>query len=76
MVLTGYVDESGDPLTSDQLDHLRRLIAMRREELQKEAFAYGERLFAEKPKRFVSRLESYWDAPRIDPNRGKRSRRS
>ena len=34
----------------------------RRAELQDEAFAYGERLLAEKPKRFVARLERYWRA--------------
>ena len=31
-------------------------------EVQKQAFAYGQRLFAEKPKRFVRRLERYWNA--------------
>ncbi len=65
VVLVGYLDESDDPLTSDQLEHLRRLIAKRREELQTEAFAYGERLYAEKPKRFVGRLESYWQATKL-----------
>lgn len=34
-------------------------------ELEGEAFAYGERLFAEKPKRFVERIERYWDAAKL-----------
>jgi CHAD domain-containing protein len=65
VVLAAHLDEPGEPLTGEQLDHLRGLIGERRQELQKEAFAYGERLFAEKPKRFVKRLESYWDASRL-----------
>ena len=40
-------------------------VAARRAELQEEAFAYGERLFAEKPKRFVKRMESYWVAAEL-----------
>ena len=34
-------------------------------ELQGEAFAYGERLFAEKPKRFVERIERSWDTAKL-----------
>jgi hypothetical protein len=34
-------------------------------ELEGEAFAYGERLFAEKPRRFVERIERYWDAAKL-----------
>jgi hypothetical protein len=35
------------------------------EELQGEVLAYGERLFAENPKRFVERIERYWDAAKL-----------
>jgi CHAD domain-containing protein len=36
--------------------------ASRRRELQQEAFDYGARLYADKPSRFVSRIEGWWDA--------------
>ena len=65
VVLTSHLDGADEPLTAEQREHLERLIAKRRGELQDEAFAYGERLFAEKPERFVKRLESYWDASRL-----------
>jgi len=52
----------GEALTAEQRTHLDGLIDRRRNELQKQAFAYGQRLFAEKPKRFVRRLERYWNA--------------
>lgn len=62
VVLTAYLENEAPALTSDQREHLRGQIQARRAELQGEAFAYGERLFAEKPKRFVARIERYWDA--------------
>jgi CHAD domain-containing protein len=36
--------------------------ASRRRELQQEAFTYGGRLYADKPSRFVSRVEGWWEA--------------
>jgi hypothetical protein len=65
VTLTARLDHADDPLTLDQRHHLERVIGARRAELQDAAFAYGERLFAEKPKRFVARLERYWEAPRL-----------
>jgi hypothetical protein len=44
---------------------VQRLIKARRRELQNDAFAYGERLFAERPKCFVRRLASYWEAAKL-----------
>jgi CHAD domain-containing protein len=41
-------------------DAARGLMARRQDELLKCAFEVGERLFAEKPKAFRSRFESYW----------------
>jgi CHAD domain-containing protein len=41
---------------------LEPLVARRRRELQQDAFAYGARLYAEKPRRFVARIESWWSA--------------
>jgi CHAD domain-containing protein len=67
VVLTEYLDADDQPLTAEQLDHVRRLVAERRAELQEEAFAYGERLYAEKPKPFVKRMESYWEAAELSP---------
>jgi CHAD domain-containing protein len=40
------------------------LVESRRRELQEEAFEYGARLYADKPSRFVGRLEGWWDASR------------
>ena len=65
VVLTADLEDARPPLSPEQLEHLRKLIGKRRKELQGEAFAYGERLFAEKPKRFVERIERYWDAAKL-----------
>jgi CHAD domain-containing protein len=65
VVLTADLNDGFEALTAEQRDHLRALIGRRRAELQEEAFAYGERIFAEQPKRFVERIESYWAAPKI-----------
>ena len=65
VVLTADLEDARPPLSHEQLEHLRKLIGKRRKELQGEAFAYGERLFAEKPKRFVERIERYWDAAKL-----------
>lgn len=62
VVLTEYLTNDGPALTGAQLEHLRGQIEARRAELQGEAFAYGERLYTEKPKRFVARIEAYWKA--------------
>jgi CHAD domain-containing protein len=40
------------------------ILQSRRRELQEEAFAYGARLYADKPSVFVGRLEGWWDASR------------
>jgi hypothetical protein len=56
------IRRAGEALTAEQRTHLDGLIDRRRNELQKQAFAYGQRLFAEKPKRLVRRLERYWNA--------------
>ena len=40
------------------------LLDARRRELAEEAFAYGARLYADKPGVFVGRLEGWWDAAR------------
>jgi CHAD domain-containing protein len=65
IVLTEYLENEDPALTGDQLKHLRGQIEARRAELQGEAFAYGERLFAESPKRFVERIEAYWDGRKL-----------
>ncbi len=65
VVLAAHLDQAGEPLTAEQREHMDGLIELRREELRQEAFSYGERLFAEKPKRFVKRLERYWKAKRL-----------
>jgi CHAD domain-containing protein len=65
VILRDYVNQADTTLTAEQRSHLTRQIGARREELQAEAFAYGERLLAEKPKRFVARLERYWGAGKL-----------
>jgi hypothetical protein len=41
---------------------LEAVVASRRQELQDEAFAYGARLYADRPKVFVGRIERWWEA--------------
>lgn len=57
--------EGADPITDQQRAHLARLISRRRGELQADAFALGERLYAEKPRRFAKRIEGYWESRRL-----------
>jgi CHAD domain-containing protein len=78
-VMTALADEAHE--LSDRLgdDHdlavlldfgaesLEPLIAARRAELQEEAFAYGSRLYADKPKTFVRRIE-HWSRPVLLPS--------
>jgi CHAD domain-containing protein len=42
------------------IDNLGHLIACRRAELQAQALALGEQVFADKPAQFVATLEDYW----------------
>jgi CHAD domain-containing protein len=48
-------------------EQLEPLIARRRAELQEEAFGYGTRLYADKPKAFVRRIE-HWSRPALLPS--------
>jgi CHAD domain-containing protein len=43
---------------------LEAVVASRRQELQDDAFSYGARLYADKPKIFVGRIERWWEAGR------------
>jgi CHAD domain-containing protein len=65
VVLTERVDDPGVALSAEQRSHLARLVDRRRSELQDEAFALGERMYAEKPKAFARRMGAYWDAARV-----------
>ena len=65
VVLGADLEHGFEPLTDEQREHLRKLIEARRAELQEQSFALAERLFAEKPKRFVSRIGPYWEAPAL-----------
>jgi CHAD domain-containing protein len=47
-------------IDSSEIDKLVVLINHRRLQLQNRATSLGSRLFAEKPKTFVSRIEAYW----------------
>jgi CHAD domain-containing protein len=57
-VLLAWAEEHG--AGSAELD---ALVARRRRELQEEAFAYGARLYSDKPKVFVGRIRRWWQAP-------------
>jgi CHAD domain-containing protein len=48
-------------------ESLEPVIATRRAELQEEAFGYGTRLFADRPKAFVRRIE-HWSRPALLPS--------
>ena len=63
-VLESRIAETDIPLSDDQRRDLGELIARRRAELQAQAFALGERLYAEKPKAFARRIGAYWEAAR------------
>jgi CHAD domain-containing protein len=74
--LAGEAHELSDRLGDDHdlavlldfgADSLEPLIARRRGELQEEAFAYGSRLYAEKPKTYVRRIEN-WSRPVLIPS--------
>jgi CHAD domain-containing protein len=64
VVLEGRIAETDIPLSDEQRRDLGGLIARRRAELQAQAFALGERLYAEKPKAFARRIGAYWEARR------------
>jgi len=49
-------------IDSSEIDKLVVLINHRRLQLQNRATSLGSRLYAEKPKTFVSRIETYWNA--------------
>jgi hypothetical protein len=58
-MLAEWVEENA----GDEPD-LTGVVELRRAELQGEAFALGERLYAEKPVAYVRRLERLWSAQR------------
>jgi CHAD domain-containing protein len=74
--LAGEAHELSDRLGDDHdlsvlldfgADSLEPLIATRRGELQDDAFAYGQRLYADKPKAHVRRIE-HWSRPVLIPS--------
>jgi CHAD domain-containing protein len=61
--LTSLPEEFGGKA---RLQKLVTFIDRRRRELEEQAFALGQRLYAEKPKDFTGRLRDYWRAWRAD----------
>lgn len=57
--ITEHVNDTVDV---KEIEVLVSLINQRREELQMKARPLGERIYVEKPKAFVGRLEAYWEA--------------
>ena len=58
VVLLAWAEEHGAASAE-----LEAVVATRRRQLQAEAFAYGARLYADKPKVFVGRIARWWRAP-------------
>ena len=58
-LLADAIDRLEHSVPAD-LEPLRGLIEHRGAELHDEAFALGDRVFAERPKRFCQRIERYW----------------
>jgi CHAD domain-containing protein len=55
-VLLEWAEEHADPTP------IRAGVEQRRRRLQADAFAYGARLYADKPSVFVGRVERWWEA--------------
>jgi CHAD domain-containing protein len=69
VVLRGKLASSPDEFGGQaRLEKLFDLIDRRRRELAAEAFALGQRLYADKPKDFTGRLRDYWRAWRANPD--------
>jgi CHAD domain-containing protein len=54
--------ERRELLADGELERLLAAVSERQDELADEAIKLGERIYAEKPKAFVKRLRSYWQA--------------
>jgi CHAD domain-containing protein len=66
-LLRQHVLEAAEPTDNrTDVDALIALIDQRRRELQVEAKRLGERVYAEKPRAFTSRLQVYWQVWRSD----------
>ena len=66
-VLRQTVTADPDTFGGDStLETLLALIDRRREELQREAFLLGRRLYRDKPKVFIDRIKGYWKAWRSE----------
>jgi CHAD domain-containing protein len=62
-VLLAWAHEHATALDGMERVHaFEDVVQARREELHAEAFAYGERIYADKPGAFVSRMERWWRA--------------
>jgi CHAD domain-containing protein len=62
--------ETIDTTVVVDIEPLLGLVDYRRGELQSEALALGERLYAEKPKAFIRRIRRYWRAGRAEVEAG------
>jgi CHAD domain-containing protein len=61
-VLRAAVDDQADAITDQQAQRLRAAIDAAAAELRRRAVPLGLRLYAEPPKRFVARVEAYWES--------------
>jgi CHAD domain-containing protein len=65
-ILHAALERDASDLRVD-VDAVLELIDHRREQLQADAIALGQRLYAEPPKAFVARMRRYWKASRPRP---------
>jgi len=56
------IEQASALSTPGEVENLILLIDQRRVQLQARAAAIGARIYAEKPKAFVNRMQSYWEA--------------
>ena len=55
-------ERAGLFIGKDEAQRLAKLARRRQKELLRQALGIGERVYAEKPKRFEKRLRRYWQA--------------
>lgn len=60
------IDQAHTLSAPDEIEKLIMLIGERRIQLQTKAVALGARIYVEKPKKFVNRMQSYWEVWRPD----------
>lgn len=61
VVLSQYLDTVAGEMDAQDVSALRALLDRRHDQLRTAAWPLGRRIYAEPPRRFVARIERYWD---------------